>query len=158
MAPIIQDDGLSLFLRLRGYLVKQDRRIGTKHDLEKIVKYDGGAGDTFQIFLGPTIDKGDDGSFFSFPSGARLSFSIAVRTEHGGSKLLSYRFQFSFPAKHSPEFIRIDLLGKSHSDPLAEPFAHVHPGIHSVRLPCVPLDPIEVLDRVFFVLDPNTRS
>ena len=154
--PSIADSGIGFLIRLRGYLLKQDRRIGTKHDLQRIVTFQQSDG-IFQVFLGPTIDKGDDGSFFSFPSGARLSFSIALRETASGCELLSYRFQFRFPARHSPEFIRIDLGSKSHSDPLAEPLAHIHPGIHSVRLPCPPLDPIEVLDRVFFVLDPNTR-
>ncbi len=159
LASVFDGSGMALFLRIRGYLLKQDRRIGTKHNLEQIVRYDQGDDDTFQIFLGPTIDKGADGSFFTFPSGARLSFSISLRTTAGGgSELLSYRFQFTFPKKHSPEFIRIDRRGKSHTDPLAEPLAHIHPGMHSVRLPCPPLTPIEVLDRVFFVLDPNTHQ
>ena len=157
LAPVLESNGIALFQQLRGYLLKQDRRIGTKHNIEQIVRYDAGPDGSFQIFLGPTIDKGNDGSFFSFPSGARLSFSIALRREAHRRELLSYRFQFTFPDKHSPEFIRIDLLNKSHSDPLAEPLAHIHPGIHSARLPCAPLTPIEVLDRVFFVLDPNTR-
>ena len=157
LARFIDGTGLSFFLRIRGYLLKQDRRIGTKHNLEQIVQFDKGPGDKFQIFLGPLIDKGQSESFFNFPSGARLSFSIALRERDGGCDILTYRFHFRFPDNHSPEFIRIDLLDKSHSDPLAEPLAHIHPGIHSVRLPSPPLDPIEVLDRVFFVLDPNTR-
>jgi hypothetical protein len=156
--PVIEGSGIALLARIRGYLLKQDRRIGTRHNLQEIVAYDKPTEDTFQIFLGPTIDKGNDGTFFTFPSGARLSFSIALRKDQKGWELLSYRFQFSFPDNHSPEFIRIDLRSKSHSDPLAEPLAHIHPGMHSVRLPSPPLTPIEVLDRVFFVLDPNTRA
>jgi len=153
----IEGSALAFFLRIRGYLLKQDRRIGSKQNLEQIVQYDKGPGDKFQIFLGPPIDKGQNESFFNFPSGARLSFSIALREHDGRCDILSYRFHFHFPNNHSPEFVRIDLLDKSHPDPLAEPLAHIHPGIHSIRLPCPPLDPIEVLDRVFFVLDPNTR-
>jgi hypothetical protein len=157
LAQVINSSGIAFFVKIRGYLLKQDRRIGTKHDLERVVRYDEGPDDTFQIFLGPPIDKEQGDSFFNFPSGARLSFSIALRKCIGGCEILSYRFHFRFPDKHSPEFIRIDLLAKPDSDPLAEPLAHIHPGMHSVRLPCPPLTPIEVLDRVFFVLDPNTR-
>jgi hypothetical protein len=153
--PLIDSSGIALFMKIRGYLLKQDRRIGTKHDLERIVKYDEGPDGTFQIFLGPPIDKKQDDSFFNFPSGGRLSFSIALRKHNSSCEIIAYRFHFRFPDKHSPEFIRIDLLGKSHSDPLAEPLAHIHPGMHSVRLPCPPLTPIEVLDRVFFVLAPT---
>jgi hypothetical protein len=156
-ARTIEGSALALFQRVRGYLLRQDRRLGTKHNLEQIVQYDQGPGDKFQIFLGPPIDKGPSPSFFNFPSGARLSFSIAVREHDDQCDILSYRFHFNFPNGHSPEFVRIDLLDKSHSDPLKEPLAHIHPGIHSIRLPCPPLTPIEVLDRVFFVLDPNTR-
>jgi hypothetical protein len=156
LAPAIETNAVAFLQRLRGYLLKQDRRIGTRHNIEQIVKYDQGPDGTFQIFLGPTIDKGNDESFFRFPSGARLSFSIALRRQAHGCELISYRFQFTFPDKHSPEFIRIDLRNKSHSDPLAEPLAHIHPGMRA-RLPCAPLTPTEVLDRIFFVLDPNTR-
>ena len=119
--------------------------------MEQIVKYDKGQDGTLEILLGPPIDKGDDGSFFNFPSGARLSFSIALRKRGHQCELISYRFQFTFPEKHSPEFVRIELRSKSHSDPLAEPLAHIHPGMHA-RWPCAPLTPIEVLDRIFFVL------
>lgn len=157
LTQVVEGSAIAFFIRIRGYLVKQDRRLGTKQNLEEIIQYDEGPGDKFQIFLGPLIDKGQEESFFIFPSGARLSFSIALRERGGECDVLSYRFHFRFPNKHSPEFVRIDLLGKSHSDPLAEPFAHIHPGSHSIRLPCPPLTPIEVLDRVFFVLDRNTR-
>jgi hypothetical protein len=156
-ARFVDSGAIAFFIRLRGYLSKQDRRLGTRHELEQIIRYDRGTDGTFQIFLGPTIDKGQDDPFFDFPSGARLSFSIALREHNDRCEILSYRFHFRFPDGHSPEFIRLDLLDKSHSDPLAEPLAHIHPGIHAIRLPCPPLAPIEVLDRVFFVLDPNTR-
>lgn len=156
-ARTIEGSALALFLRIRGYLLKQDRRLGTKHNLEQIVQYDQGLSNEFQIFLGPPIDKGPHSSFFNFPSGARLSFSIAVRQHDGKCDILSYRFHFHFPDKHSPEFIRIDLLDKPHSDPLKEPLAHIHPGMHEIRLPCPLLTPIEVLDRIFFVIEANIR-
>ena len=123
----IDESGISTFIRIRGYLLKQDRRLGTQHNLEEIVRFEKTAGGGFQIFLGPTIDKGPDPTFFIFPSGARLSFSIALRELPNGSEIIAYRFQYTFPQRHSPEFIRIDLNSKSHSDPLAEPLAHIHP-------------------------------
>ena len=103
LVPVVEGSGIAFLQRLRGYLVKQDRRIGTRHNMEQIVKYDKGQDGTLEILLGPPIDKGDDGSFFNFPSGARLSFSIALRKRGHQCELISYRFQFTFPVHFSRE-------------------------------------------------------
>jgi hypothetical protein len=50
--------------------------------------------------------------------------------------------------------VRFDLNPEPHEDPLFEPRCHLHPGLEGVRLPTPALTLSEVLDRIFFVLEP----
>ena len=50
---------------------------------------------------------------------------------------------------------RFDLNDKAHDSPLHEPRCHYHPGADDVRLPCPALTPLEVLDRIFLVIEPQ---
>src|ERR1017187_3895315 len=50
---------------------------------------------------------------------------------------------------------RFDLNDKAHDSPLHEPRCHYHPGVDEVRLPCPVLTPLEVLDRIFLVIEPQ---
>ena len=69
--------------------------------------------------------------------------------------LIAYRFHLNLPANQSPSFYRFDLNKKAHDTPLFEPRCHLHPGSDERRLPCPPLTPLEVLDRIFFVSEPQ---
>jgi hypothetical protein len=69
--------------------------------------------------------------------------------------LIAYRFQLNLPDGRFPSFYRFDLNEEPHGDPLSEPLSHVHPGADDVRLPCPALEPLGVLDRIFFVIEPH---
>ncbi len=97
-------------------------------------------------------------SCYYLESGSRLSFGITLRERNRRCALVAYRFQLSLPGEQFPAFFRFDLNDKPHDTPLFEPRCHVHPGIDDVRLPCPPLAPLEVLDRVFFVIEPAASS
>jgi hypothetical protein len=105
------------------------------------------------IVLGPQIDKGPSEGHFKFDTGARLSFGITLRRERRKATLNSYRFHYVFPEGHSPAFIRFDLNARGDRPPLEESRCHLHPGLSKTRIPSRVLSPIEVLDRVFYVLD-----
>jgi len=49
--------------------------------------------------------------------------------------------------------LRFDLNDAPHPDPLGEPRCHLHPGVDEIRLPFSLHHPIEILDRIFFVLE-----
>ena len=107
------------------------------------------------IVLGPTFDKGSTTEHFHFVSGARLSFGVTLRKRGSGSELLSFRFHYHLNAGKSPEYFRFDLNEALHEDPLFEPRCHLHPGLEDVRIPLPIHNPVEILDRIFFVLDGN---
>lgn len=110
--------------------------------------------DLFAIELGPQIDKVATDKHYRFDSGARLSFGITLRkTSRKKTSLLTYRFHYVFKDGHSPSFIRFDLNSDSKDSTLEEARCHIHPGLKDTRLPARVLSPIEVLDRIFFVLD-----
>jgi hypothetical protein len=69
--------------------------------------------------------------------------------------LAAYRFQLNLPDGNSPSFYRFDLNPEAHETPLFEPRCHLHPGLEEVRLPCPVLTPLEVLDRIFLVIEPQ---
>jgi hypothetical protein len=143
----------SFFINLRAYLQKQNDRLGTRNNIYGILKR--GASQGGSVFsLGPQIDKFDTPGHFHFPSGARLSFGIALKNGEGCS-LISYRFHYHLAEGSSPAFVRFDLNPESHIDPLSEPKCHVHPGRDDIRIPIPALAPLEVLDRIFFVLEPS---
>lgn len=143
-----------VFSRLRAYLFGRTEDMQTWNDvgrkLRKVPNPDG----SVSINLGPSIDKGPTPDHFHLDSGARLSFGITLREAGSGSALVAYRFHFCLPADRLPEFLRFDLNPRVHDNPLGEPRCHLHPGLEPVRLPLPALDPFEVLDRVFFVIEP----
>lgn len=147
-----------LFFMLRNYLVEQARTQSTFNDVYSKIKLTGPDVNGFALItLGPTIDKGPSSEHFVFDSGARLSLAVAVHEKAGLSELITLRFHYHFPDGHSPAYLRFDLNKASHSAPLAEPRSHLHPGLKNVRVPIPVLHPVEVLDRVFFVLEPSCK-
>ena len=110
------------------------------------------------IALGPSIDKGPTDQHLHLDSGSRLSFLLVVREAAGTSELVSFRFHFHFPEGHSPVYLRFDLNRDAHKDPLSEPLCHLHPGRKHIRVPIPLLAPIEILDRLFFVIEPDCDS
>ena len=107
------------------------------------------------ITLGPTIDRGPDPTHFYFNSGARLSFGITIKAEGSDTRLLSYRFDYRNDQSIRLPVVRFELRESPHDAPLLEPRAHFHPGIETVRLPMQLLNPLEILDLLFFVLEPG---
>lgn len=143
--------------QIQTYLLKQNADMGTHNNVYKILRANAD-NDVFTISLGPRFDKGPDDSHFYLESGSRLSFGITVRGSNAGCSLLEYRFQLSLPDSHTPQFYRFDLNDKAHETPLHEPRCHLHPGTDKVRLPCPVFTPLEILDRIFLVIDPQTAA
>lgn len=102
------------------------------------------------------IDKGLTPEHFHFDSGARLSFGLTLREVDGRSEVVSFRYHYVLPDGQSPQYLRFDLNKAPHADPLAEPRCHLHPGIDDVRIPFSLHNPMEILDRIFFVLERET--
>lgn len=140
--------------QLRGYLLKQNASMGLRNNvysgLRKITSHD-----LVYITLGPQFDKGPTESHFYLESGARFSFGITLREGNGRCALVEYRFHLHLAEGSSPPFYRFDLNEKPHHSPLVEPRCHMHPGSDDIRLPCPPLTPLDVLDRIFFVIEPS---
>ncbi len=110
-------------------------------------------GNLIKIVLGPQIDKGPSDAHFKFDSGARLSFGITLKQLRRKSHLVAYRFHYVFRDEHSPSFVRFDLNSTGERPALEESRCHFHPGLDDSRLPARVLRPLEVLERIFFVLD-----
>jgi hypothetical protein len=138
---------------VRVYLQRQNVDSGRNNNLYAILKTVK-SGDLGTITLGPQFDKGPTESHFYARSGARLSFGITLREGNGRCRLVAYRFHFHLPEGAIPHFYRFDLNDRAHSTPLVEPRSHLHPGHDDIRLPTPVLNPIAVLDRVFYVIDP----
>jgi len=141
--------------QIRAYLLRRSEEMKTKNNPSQLLRFHA-ADDFAQIDLGPSIDKGSTPQHFHFDSGARLSFGLTLREVERGSQVVSYRYQFVFPDGQSPQYLRFDLSDAPHDDPLAEPRCHLHPGIDDVRIPFSVHNPIEILDRIFFVLERAT--
>jgi hypothetical protein len=142
----------SFFIKLRVYLQVQNDRLGATNNPFGILKRIEDASGLVLFNLGPQIDKGDTPDHFHFPSGARLSFGVALRRGNPCS-LVSFRFHYQFADAPAPAFVRFDLNPDLHQDPLIEPRCHLHPSLDHVRLPTPALTPFEVLDRIFFALE-----
>ena len=140
--------------QIRTYLQKQDADLGHRNNVLRILKIAESQGLTF-ISVGPSIDKGPTESHFQLESESRLSFGITLREANGRCSLVAYRFHLNLPGGQSPAFYRFDLNDKAHKTPLTEPRCHYHPGVDDVRLPCPALNPLEVLDRIFLVIEPQ---
>ena len=124
----------------------------TENNPYKLLKYHPSE-DVAEIEIGPRIDKGSTPEHFHFDSGARLSFGLTLREVNGGSQVVSFRYHYALPEGQSPQYLRFDLNDAPQADPLAEPRCHIHPGIDDARLPFAVHHPLEILDRIFFVLE-----
>jgi hypothetical protein len=94
-------------------------------------------------------------SHFYLESTSRLSFGVTLREANGRCSLVAYRFHMQLPEGSVPSFYRFDLNDKAHQTPLFEPRCHIHPGSDDIRLPCPPLKPLDALDRIFLVIEPQ---
>lgn len=144
-----------LFTHIRGYLFRRCQEMKTENNAYKLLSYRP-SNDLAEIELGPMIDKGPTPDHFRFDSGARLSFGLILREVDGRSEVVSFRYHYVFPDGQSPQYLRFDLNKAPHDDPLAEPRCHLHPGIDDVRIPFSVHNPIDILDRIFFVLERAT--
>jgi hypothetical protein len=145
---------VELLRQLRAYLEKQDRVAGTGNNVMKLLKQVTDRSGKAQINLGmPSKDRSSEA--FVLRSGSRLNFGITVQENGNASYLLAYRFQVQLPQGHSPQYLRFELIPKQHDKPLQEARCHLHPGARDMRIPLPVLSPFEILDRVFFVVEPN---
>lgn len=145
-------DDVGVFLTgIRGFLLKNDQE-EVSNNLHALLKQKEDRSYIY-IALGPQTDKGPSNSHYNFDTGARLSFGITLLRDRRKSRLVAYRFHYVFKEGHSPAFIRFDLNPSGERPALEESRCHLHPGSNEVRLPARVLSPLEVLDRVFFVLN-----
>jgi hypothetical protein len=151
---IVLPSSRDTFAQVRTYLQKQDADTGNRNNVYKILKTTTSR-DVAYMTVGPSFDKGRTDSHFYLESGSRLSFGITLRESSRRCSLVSYRFQLNLPEGRLPSFYRFDLNDKAHETPLFEPRCHFHPGVEEVRLPCPALTPLEVLDRIFLVIEPQ---
>ena len=140
--------------QIRTYLLRQDADLGYRNNVYRIFR-DVADQQRTVISVGPSFDTGPTDSHFHLESGSRLSFGITLREGNGRCSLVAYRFQLNLPENQSPAFYRFDLNDKTHQSPLTEPRCHYHLGGEDVRLPCPVLTPLEVLDRIFLVIEPQ---
>ena len=141
------------FREVRLYLDERSRRLQLKQNIVQLV-HKRASGDEFVIELGPAFDKGDTETHFHFPSGARLSFGITLRKQGSAALTVAYRFCLRLPASSGTECFIFNLNREPHPDPVQEPRFHVHPGFPHFRIPVPALSPLDVLDRIFFVIEP----
>ena len=136
--------------QIRAYLMarQDDGHPGT--DLYKLRPKE--STDETLINLGPTIDKGATDGHFFLKSGARLSFGLTLRSEtRHHSTLIAYRFDYRI----EKTVYRFDLNKGIHKNPLREPRGHLHPGSDCIRVPTPSLKPSEILDILFFAIEPQ---
>jgi len=141
--------------QIRAYLLRRSEEMQTRNNPIQLLRFYS-ENDCAQIDLGPTVDKGPTPEHFHFDSGARLSFGLSLREVGGRSLVMSFRYHYVLPDGQSPGYLRFDLNVAPPPDPLAEPRCHLHPGIDDVRIPFSVHNPIEILDRIFFVLERAT--
>ena len=146
------DPPREVFSQIRAYLLRRSEEMKTRNNTYQLVKFYPSK-HRAQIELGPTIDNGPTPEHFRFDSGARLSFGLTLGEVDRGSRVLSFRYHYEFPNGKSPKFLRFDLNDEPHPNPLLEPRCHLHPGIEDLRIPFSVHHPIEILDRIFFVLE-----
>jgi len=140
---------------IRAYLIRRAGEMSLENNPWTSLKFKEASRGVWLIALGPTIDKGDTPDHFHFDSGARLSFGLTLQEDGKRSRLVSFRYQYNMPEGKSPSFLRFDLNHATHENPLMEPLCHLHPGLEEVRLPFSVHHPLEILDRIFFVVDKN---
>jgi hypothetical protein len=142
---------------LRNYLLTQNERADGRNNVYKGLRSET-SGDVVTIWLGPQFDEGPTDSHFYLESNSRLSFGITLREANGRCSLIAYRFHLHLPEGSASSFYRFDLNPRPHDTPLREPRCHLHPGSDDVRLPCPPLSPLDVLDRIFLVIERTLSS
>jgi hypothetical protein len=155
LAELRLDPPHKVLSQIRAYLLRRSEKIKTRNNPIQLLRFYSEA-DFAQIDLGPSIDKGSTPLHFHFDSGARLSFGLTLREVDGRSQIVSFRYHYAYPDGQSPQYLRFDLNQAPHTDPLTEPRCHFHPGIDDVRIPFSVHNPIEILDRIFFVLESMT--
>lgn len=138
--------------QIRAYLQRRSDEMRTRNNPYDLLRLRNESG-LAVLELGPRFDKAPTPRHFWFDSGARLCFGLTLREVQDGSQLVAFRYHYTFPDGHSVKFLRFDLNREVHSDALAEPRCHLHPGTEKVRLPFSVHHPIEILDRIFFVLE-----
>lgn len=148
----------NVFTKLRAYLIKQSDEMHVNNDVSAALKMYREQENNVLISLGPSFDKGPTSEHFYFDSGARLSFGVTLQQSASRSSLVAFRFHLHLPTGRSPEYLRFDLNPQAHADPLSEPRCHLHLGLDKVRLPLPVLGPFEILDRVFFVVEPALQA
>jgi hypothetical protein len=144
-----------IFSSLRAYLIRRANEVSIANNPWISLKFRKVTNGISLIVLGPTIEKGSTSDHFHFDSGARLSFGLTLREQGRATQLVSFRYHYQLPVGASPIFLRFDLNPSANEDPLNEPLCHLHPGLEEVRLPLSLHDPLEILDRIFFVVDKN---
>jgi hypothetical protein len=109
-----------------------------------------------QIDAGPTVFREPCINCIHFRSGADLSFGVTLRHRGGKTTLVSYRFHVQLLSSSGLRFIRIDLNPhKEVYDALRIPRSHMHPGFEGLHIPFPVMRPLEVLDRIFHVIEPH---
>jgi len=156
-ASIILPSSREVLARVRNYLLAQNDRADGRNNVYKDLR-SGTSGNVVTISLGPLFDKGPTDSHFYLTSNSRLSFGITLREANGRCSLIAYRFHLHLPEGSASSFYRFDLNPRPHDTPLREPRCHLHPGSDDMRLPCPPLSPLGVLDRIFLVIEPTLSS
>jgi hypothetical protein len=144
-----------LTTEIRSCLFERTKAMAAENNVHRLLRTKQDRHGEYLILLGPTFDKEPMTEHFQFDSGARLSFGITVREEGQSSFLIAYRFHYHLPPGSMPAFLRMDLINRPHKRVLHEPRCHLHPGSDGIRFPLPALSPIEVLDRIFFVIEPS---
>jgi hypothetical protein len=154
LASLSLPSSRDMIAQVRTYLLRQEAEIHKGNNVYRILRK-AESRMLVTITLGPTFDDGPTDQHFYLESGARLSFGLTLREANGRCALVAYRFQLNLPEGHNSSFYRFDLNDKGHAEPLFEPRCHIHPGLEKVRLPLPTLSPVEVLDRIFLVIEPE---
>lgn len=139
---------------IRYYLQRMTDTDQTKNGAHLVKTRSGEPGETV-IDVGPTVFREPCDDCVLFKSGAKLSFGITLRQDAERTRLLAYRFYLQLLPTSGLRFIRIDLnRPKDNYDQLQQPRSHMHHGFGNVHFPYPVMSPIEVLDRIFEVIEP----
>lgn len=143
------------FRDIRIYLQRMTDRDKTTNGAHVLSIRQAENGDS-QIDAGPTVFREPCNNCIHFRSGADLSFGITLRYDGDATTLVSYRFHLRLPPSSGLRFVRIDLnSSKKDYDALHMPRSHMHPGFEGIHIPFPAMRPLEVLDRIFHVIEPH---
>ena len=139
---------------IRFYLQRMTDRGRTLNGARLVAIQDAGNG-TSLIEAGPTVFKEPCEQCILFRSGAKLSFGVTLRSDTRRSTMLAYRFHLQLLPASGLKFVRIDLNTASDvRNGLDQPRSHIHPGFEGIHIPFPLMSPLEVLDRIFRVIEP----